>query len=165
VKDERGERKEERDAREHILAYIASHHVLTLATEHNHVPWAASLFYANDGLTLYFVSDPETRHAQNIAANPHVAATIHEDYDDWRSIQGVQLEGACREITDPIESARARVVYASKFPFIADLLRAPRELGAAFARARWYKIEPTWARFTDNTRGFGWKEVLSLRAS
>ncbi len=150
------------NAREHILAYIASHNVLTLATERIQVPWAAALFYANDGLTLYFVSDLETRHAQNLAANPRVAVTIHEDNRDWRSIQGVQLEGVCKEITDPVEAARALVVYAAKFPFIGDLLRAPRELGAAFAKAQWYKIEPTWARITDNTRGFGWKEALRL---
>ncbi len=143
-----------------ILAYLAAHNTLTLATERDGRAWAAALFYANDGLTLYFLSEPKTRHAQNLAANPRVAATIHEDARDWRAIQGIQVEGTCEEITNPIESARALAVYAAKFRFVRDLLHAPKELGAAMAKARFYKITPAWVRLIDNTRGLGFKEEI-----
>lgn len=53
-----------------LLAYITAHNTLTLATEQNGRPWASSLFYANDGFTLYFVSDPDTQHAKNLKGNP-----------------------------------------------------------------------------------------------
>ncbi len=150
------------EAREHILAYLASHNTLTLATERDGKPWANALFYVNDGFTLYFVSDPKTRHADHLKNNPRVAATIQDDHRDWRTIQGVQLEGRCEEITHPIESARALTVYAAKFPFIGDLIRAPKELGAAMAKARFHKVTPTWIRLIDNTRGFGFKEEIDL---
>lgn len=142
-------------ARENLRAYIAAHNTLTLATEHNGKPFAASLFYANDGFTLYFVSDPKTRHAENLKSNSRIAATINEDYNDWRAIQGVQIEGVCKEIANEKESTQAMGVYTRKFRFVS-------ELGAAMAKIKFYKIEPTWIRFIDNTRGFGFKEEINL---
>lgn len=150
------------DTREHILAYIAAHNTLTLATEQDGRPWASSLVYANDGFTLYFVSDPETRHAKNLKGNPRVAVTIADDHREWRAITGVQLEGTCEEIGHPVDAARARAVYAAKVPFIGDLLRAPDELGPAMAKARFHRITPRWVRLIDNTRGLGHKEEIHL---
>ncbi len=153
----------ETDGHRLLLAYIESHNTLTLAAAQAEVPWAASLFYANDEFTLYFLSEPETRHAQYIAANARVAGTITEDHRNWREIKGIQFEGICEVIGDPIASARALMVYGKKFPFIADLIRAPQELGQALVKARWYRIRLTWVRLTDNTRGFGWKQAIELK--
>ncbi|MBI3913053.1 MAG: pyridoxamine 5'-phosphate oxidase family protein [Chloroflexi bacterium] len=144
----------ESQSRARIIAYLENHNTLTLATEREGKPFACSLFYVNDGWTIYFVSDTKTRHAQNIAANPRVAATVHEDYRDWRVIQGAQLEGECAQ-ANVIESAKALVLYAQKFPFVKDL-------GAAMAKVHFYKITPHWVRFVDNTRGFGFKEEIEL---
>jgi uncharacterized protein YhbP (UPF0306 family) len=136
-----------------ILAYLAHHNTLTLATERDGIPFACSLFYANDNFDLYFVSETRTRHAENLQSNPRVAAAIHEDYSDWRVIQGVQLEGVCAVVSDPIESARVLALYAVKFPFVAQL--------GAMAKVSPYKVTPRWVRFVDNTRGFGFKEELT----
>ncbi len=150
----------ETEARNSILAYIESHNTLTLAAAQDGVPWAASLFYANDNWTLYFLSEPGTRHAQYVATNVRVAGTISEDYRNWREIKGIQFEGTCEAVADPIAGARALMVYGKKFPFIGDLFRAPQELGQALAHARWYRIRPSWVRLVDNTRGFGWKHTI-----
>jgi uncharacterized protein YhbP (UPF0306 family) len=150
------------ETRTRILAYLSAHNTLTLATERDGAPWANALFYANDGLTLYFVSDPRTRHADHLRHNARVAATIQDDHRDWRAIQGIQLEGRCEEITHPVESAHALSVYAAKFPFVKDLFDAPAPLGTAMANARWHKLTPTWIRLIDNTRGFGHKEEIDL---
>ena len=37
------------DARARALAYVAGHHVMTLATQGPDGPWAAAVFYAADG--------------------------------------------------------------------------------------------------------------------
>ena len=150
------------ETRERILAYLSAHNTLTLATERDGAPWANALFYANDGWTLYFVSDPRTRHVDHLKHDARVAATIQDDQRDWRTIQGVQLEGKCEEITNPVESARALTVYAAKFPFVKDMLTAPKEIGAAMSKARFHKITPTWIRLIDNTRGLGHKEEIDL---
>lgn len=150
------------EARGRILAYLAAHNTLTLATSHDSRPWANAVFYANDGFTLYFVSDPKTRHADHIKHNANIAGTIQDEQKDWRLIQGIQLEGRCEEITNPIESAKALAIYAAKFPFIGDLLRAPKEIASAMAKARWHKIAVTWIRLIDNTKGMGFKEEIRL---
>jgi uncharacterized protein YhbP (UPF0306 family) len=150
------------DARARILAFLAAHNTATLATERDGQPWANAIFYANDQFVLYFVSDPKTRHADHLQRNARVAATIQDDQREWRAIQGIQLEGTCEEIINPIESARALAIYAAKYPFIGDLIRAPKEIGSAMAKARWHKITPTWIRLIDNTRGFGFKEEIRL---
>ncbi len=142
-------------AREWILNYLRSHNTLTLASESNDAPFACSLFFANEGFMLYFVSDPKTRHAENIKRNPRVAVTVHGEHGDWRGIQGVQLEGTCAEITDADESAHALRMYSTKFAFVS-------ELGSAMSQAKFYKIAPTWIRLIDNTRGFGFKEDIRL---
>jgi uncharacterized protein YhbP (UPF0306 family) len=128
---------------------------MTLATESGGVPFACSLFYASDGLDLYFVSETKTRHAQNIAINARVSATISEDHRDWRTIQGIQLCGTC-EMLGPIQTVRALALYAEKFPFVASL-------SAAMAKVKFYKITPQWARLIDNTKGFGFKEEIELK--
>ena len=74
---------------------------MTLATSAGDLPWAATVFYASDGLRLYFFSAPESRHCQNLAANGRVAVTVQEDYQDWRKIKGIQLEGRA-ELVDGV---------------------------------------------------------------
>jgi hypothetical protein len=49
-----------------VLRYQAERHSLTLATHGLEGPWAAGLYFASDGLTLYFLSDPAARHCQDI---------------------------------------------------------------------------------------------------
>ncbi len=85
-------------ARETALAYLASHHVMTLATNGRQGPWAAAVFYANAGFDLVFLSAPATRHARNLAFDPHAAVTVQEDCRDWPDIKGVQLEGLVEEL-------------------------------------------------------------------
>jgi uncharacterized protein YhbP (UPF0306 family) len=142
-----------KERREWSLAYLASHNTLTLATESGGVPFACSLFYASAEFDLYFVSDPKTRHAENIRLNPRVAVTIHGQGDDWRTLQGLQIEGVCEEMVAEADVKKAKRVYGAKFPFIT-------ELAAAMAKVRFYRISPTWVRMIDNTRGFGFKEEI-----
>lgn len=143
------------ETRERIIAYLQAHNTMTLATESKSIPFACSLFYVNDGLDLYFVSEAKTRHALNLAENFSVGVTISEDHRDWRAIQGIQLDGTC-EMLGAIETARPLALYAKKFPFVA-------QLGAAMAKVKFFKITPRWVRFVDNTRGFGFKEEIDLK--
>lgn len=155
------------DLRAIILQYLKDHNVATLATYGQGGPWAAAVFYVNDeDFSLYFLSNPETRHGRDLAANPRVAAAIHEDYRDWRRIKGVQLEGQAGLVTNPLELARAWSLYLVKFPFVKEFLRAPgeflEEYAARMGRVRFYKLVTTKICFTDNERGFGHRDELML---
>jgi len=148
--------------RARVLEYLRAHHVMTLATHGNEGPWAAAVFYVNDGFTLYFLSAPKSRHSMNVAANARIAATIQEDYADWPQIKGVQLEGVASEISGDDE-LRARAHYGAKFAVVGKVAKAPAAIVAALAKVRWYRVVPERLHFVDNSRGFGHRDEVSLR--
>ncbi len=148
-------------ANERALAYLASHHVATLATSDDESPWASAVFYVNSGYELFFLSAPATRHCANLARNSRVAATVQEDYDDWPKIKGVQLEGTARELAGA-EEAAARKLYGEKYAIVGKLAQAPAFIVKALAKVRWYKITPTRAYFIDNSVGFGHRDEIDL---
>ncbi len=141
------------------LAYLHDHNVLTLATLGPEGPWAAAVFYVNNGLTLYFLSAPTTRHSLNIAAHPGVAATIHEDYDDWPAIKGIQLEGKAARLMGA-EKEAAIAHYGLKFPFVGNLANAPAEVAQAMRRVSWYRVTPTRLYLIDNSLGLGHRDEI-----
>ncbi len=145
--------------REKALAYLQNHNVMTLATTGPAGLWAAAVFYVNDGFTLYFLSAPGTRHSQNIAAQPGVAATIQEDYKDWPEIKGIQLEGQVYQIKGT-EKATTIALYGAKFPVIGNVSKAPTEIIKAMSKIGWYKVEPERLYFIDNSLGLGHRDEV-----
>lgn len=147
-----------RDPRQLALDYLAGHQVMTLATEGPAGLWAAALFYASAGFNLYFLSAGHTRHAQNMAATAHVAATIQEDYRDWPAIQGIQLSGPVQQLCGKT-LADAREVYQQKYPFIAQ---ADDKMQAALMRVNWYQLTPEKLYYIDNRLGLGHRDEITL---
>jgi hypothetical protein len=49
--------------RETLLEYLNTHNTMTIATAQDNVPWAVAVFYPNDGFTIYYSSDSDTRSA------------------------------------------------------------------------------------------------------
>ena len=138
--------------------YLRDHHVMTLATHGPEGVWAAAVFYANEGFRLYFLSAGHTRHAQNIAAAPRVAATIQEDYADWTAIQGIQLEGTVWLLAGK-ERETALALYAKKYSFLNQPIAV---VEAALMRVNWYCLSPERLYFVDNSRGFGHRDEIEL---
>ena len=155
---------------------------MTIATAKGESPWAAAIFYANDGFTLYFLSDPKSLHSKNISENPIVAATINEDYHDWRKIKGIQMEGKAELIANEEEMTEAVATYVNKYSFTAAYLKIisspfPKITGyldkllsklplipglPTTFNARFYKMTPTKVRFIDNEKNFAHHEEFLL---
>lgn len=133
--------------REKALAYLAARNVMTLATAST---WAAAVFYASEEFTLYFVSSPRSRHAQDLARDPRAAAAIHEDARDWRTIQGIQLSGRAEKLEGAARDA-ALACYRRKFGF----LDGDSVLLQALAKAACYRLVAEELYFIDNAAGFG----------
>jgi hypothetical protein len=152
------------ELRRQILQYLQEHNTMTLATCADNVPWAATVFYASDDLSLYFFSAPESRHCENLAANSKVAVTIQEDYHDWRQIKGVQLEGKVTLVDSVLEKAKALAVYARKYPDVIKLFTDPASgvFYRAFLKVRFYRVRPERVFFIDNAQGFGKRQELAL---
>jgi len=147
--------------RQTIAEYLTDHHVMTLSTQGTDGPWAAAVFYVPDAERLIFLSAPNSRHCRNLAQDSRCAATIHENYEDWRQIKGIQLEGHVRELQGE-EQDRARGLYAQRFPVVGRLANAPSSILAALARVHWYVLAPSRLYFIDNSRGFGHREQIEL---
>ena len=151
------------ELKQKVLGYVQSHHTMTLSTCASDIPWAATVFYASDNLKLYFFSVPDSRHCQNLAANPRVAVTIQEDYKDWQQIKGIQLEGRAALVDGVMEKAKAMAIYARKYPEIIKLFTNPSS-GAfyrAFLKVKFYCITPEKLFYIDNAQGFGKRQELA----
>ncbi|MFC1871574.1 pyridoxamine 5'-phosphate oxidase family protein [Chloroflexota bacterium] len=164
--------------RKTVLKYLQEHYTMTVAAVTANTPWAASLFYASDGFTLYFLSDPESRHSRYISENPAVAVTVTEDYHDWQKIRGIQMAAKAEVITAQDELERAIAIYVDKYPFTATYLKvmaSPLSKAAGYLdkilsklpftpglpatfNARFYRVTATEVRFVDNEKGFAHHE-------
>ncbi|AMN47690.1 hypothetical protein ACG33_11380 [Steroidobacter denitrificans] len=148
------------DERKRVLDYLQTHRVMVVATAGEEGVAAAAVFYVNHGLNFYFVSAPHTRHCRNMLADPRVAITIHEDYIDWSSIKGVQMNAIGRELAGS-ESEAAQHLYVAKFPEVFTSSAASSEIGPSLLKARWYELAVNKLRFIDNARSFGYREEWS----
>jgi hypothetical protein len=144
--------------RDKALAYFAAHNVMTLATRSL---WAAAVFYANEGFDLYFVSSLTSRHARDLAAEPRAAAAIHEDYRDWRSIQGIQLSGRVERLEGADREA-ALACYRDKFPFLKTTAGTLAPVLEALGKAACFRLTPSELYFIDNSTGFGKRARVPL---
>jgi uncharacterized protein len=150
------------DLAERIGAFLAAHHVMSLATFGPNGPHATNLFYACDGLALVWVSEPDTRHSREIEADSRVAATVAPDYSDFAAIRGVQIAGTARRIVAEDHRMRHLALLEARYPFLRQLTAEPAKLRQAYARISVYRLEPARAVMIDNTKGFGHKETIEL---
>lgn len=152
--------------KQQVLSYLETHNTMTLATCSGDAPWAATVFYASDDVRLYFFSVPDSRHCQNLAANPRVAVTVQEDYHDWQRIKGIQLEGTAILVDSIIEKAKAMAVYACKYPEVIKLFTNPASgmFYKAFLKVKFYSVVPQRLFFIDNEQGFGKRQELVIGA-
>jgi uncharacterized protein YhbP (UPF0306 family) len=146
----------DQETRLHITAYLQAHHVLHLATTGPLGPWAAPVFYAVDeALSLYFFSNPETRHGQNIGDTAQAAGSVAGETLDWRQIQGIQLEGLASRLQGDAE-AEGFAVYLGRFPWAEPIVAKQR------SKVSLYRLVPKRIALTDNTRAFGERSWLEL---
>jgi len=152
------------ELKQQIVDYLKSHNTMTLATCAGDAPWAATVFFASDDLRLYFFSAPESRHCQNLAANGRVAVTVQEDYQDWRKIKGIQLEGRAELVDGVVAKGKAMAIYAFKYPEVIKLFTDPTSgvFHKAFLKVKFYCVVPEKLFFIDNAQGFGRRQELLL---
>ena len=155
---------DEKELQKTILDYLSSHHAMSLATVDNGMPHAAAVFYINIGFALYFLSSTASRHGIHFLQNPHVSATINEDYASWRQIKGIQMEGVVRSVGSIRENGKIALAFIKKFPDAAHFFNSPQLIGEAIFRkvegAKIYKLAPDRILFINNEEGFGHRDEL-----
>ena len=148
--------------RAEIRAFLHANHVMSLATIVDGAPHACSLMYAAVDFSLYWTSEPRTRHSQVLDVESRVAATIAPDYDDFRAIRGVQIAGRARRLRDAADAELARKLMSRRFAFLHEIDLLPEPLRRAIVRADYYRLDPETITWIDNTRGFGNRHVLRM---
>ncbi|MDD4854786.1 MAG: pyridoxamine 5'-phosphate oxidase family protein [Sulfuricurvum sp.] len=131
-----------------IEAFIANHHLLSLATCADEL-WCCSLFYAYnpEEITFIVATDTQTLHGNNVLKNHTVAGTVALETKTIGKIQGIQF---CGNMTLCEES---KGLYFAAFPF-------SRVMNPTLWEIRLDEI-----KMTDNTLGFGKKLLWKRSAS
>lgn len=143
-----------------IIELLNNHNTMSLATSRDNSSYAASLFYASERLTLYFLSNPASEHSLNIALNPEVAVTINKDHSDWRVVRGLQIRGKSYKVNGD-ETERAKKVFEKKYPFLTDLLAKNKPPSGVWC-FDFFKIVPESIRLIDNRVYFGYRAVMLI---
>lgn len=131
-----------------IVDFINKHHVLTLGTSFEGLPWLANCFYAymEEENLLVFTSGRETKHIKDIKEGNVVAASIVLETSVIGKIQGIQLRGLLYEPVGSVSSS-AKMSYLKRFPF------------TALMETTLWVLEPQYIKMTDNRLGFGKKLI------
>jgi uncharacterized protein YhbP (UPF0306 family) len=133
---------EDKDLRSEISAYFGSVKMMHLATSDGENPWVCNVWFASDNdFNIYWISSTNRRHSQEIARNPHVAASfcIPSDPSDT-SAGALQLEGVATELSKPLEIAKALKLYVARGFF--SLAQVKKFMGDLHHPHRFYKITP-----------------------
>ena len=129
-----------------IIDFIKAHHLLSLATTKDNIPYCANCFYVYDEKKnwLIFSSESKTKHAQDYIVNPNVAGTIALETKEVSKIQGVQLLGTILELKEE-ELKITKKQYLKAFPY------------ARLMKLHLWAMQLTFIKMTHNRLGFGKK--------
>lgn len=137
-----------------IIKFINKHHVLTLATSKNNIPYAANCFYVyfEDENMLVFTTDHKTKHAQDAMEQKIVSGSIVLETNVIGKIQGLQFQGKMYEPKDELlKKVKSR--YLKRFPV------------AMLMKTHLWVVELKFMKFTDNRLGFGKKLIWGAKQS
>lgn len=109
----------------------------------------AAYFCYTDVLDLYFVSDPATKHCQNIAQSSKIAVAVFDTNQPWgEPIRGLQLFGECH-LAGTVESAKALKTHAARFHAYGEYIKALNPLERDKSPYRFYVFRPTSVKILD----------------
>ena len=140
-----------------ILDLLNRSDFMTLSTSVAGNSSAANVYFANDGLDIYFFTFNPSRKAVQISMNPKVQCVIRPDGED--GIKELQIDAYASKVTDKDEVEKAKkaildVTEAFSEYMHDDFLIANDVIG-------YYKIQPTTIKYVDfyAEKQFEWMEV------
>lgn len=138
-----------------IRNFIRKKKIMTLSSSNVDVPYCCIVFFSFDEEKncFYFISNPESRHSEEIFVNQNVAGTIIKSEFNILKLQGIQFTGTCRML-EGTDAEMAGRHYQNTHPV------------SYWSTEKIWKVEVDWLKMTDNTLGFGnkiiWERVAML---
>ena len=145
---------------------IKEQNTLTLATARVDIPWAAAVYYVNREFTLYFFSDPKSRHIKESLKSNRASVAISVPASTWQEIRGVQASGIVSSVPIGLESTQAFGAYLKKYPFTKDFFNSNRDINLSGVmnkfKVKLYRFQPSLLYYLDNSIRFGFRERVEL---
>jgi len=110
---------------------------------------------AGASLDLFWVSSPDSQHSKHLARQPAAALTVYAHDDTAANIHGLQMHGRAAAVPEEEAWDVCWDLYTRKYPVVTTMPQV-REMVEA-GRQQFYRFSPSWLRWIDNRRGFGWK--------
>ncbi len=153
----------EQSPEELAVGLIELRRAMTLATAGDG-PWAAPVYYLFRSGRFYFISSPRSRHIAELGPGGRCAAAIYHESDDWREIEGLQMDGRVAAVGLGAEAAEAFAGYVARFPTVRGFFDGPFDLGDLLDkfRSRLYAFEPERVFYLNNRAGFGKRIEIRL---
>ena len=131
-----------------IIGFIKNHHVLTLATSVDNIPYCANCFYVylEEENMFVFTSDNETKHVQDALKNNKVGGSVVLETSIVGKIQGIQFNGTMYLPENELKK-KANKLYMKKYPF------------AKLMKTQLWILDLNFIKLTDNRLGFGKKLI------
>ena len=139
--------------RKKILALLDQHRVMTIATlRPDGWPQATAVGYANEGLTIYFASGPDSQKAANLARDDRVSLTIDHDTPQVMEITGLSMAAHARPVVDPAEASKALRMLRLRYPQLP--VPMPEDI-------KIFRVTPTVISLLDYSKGFGHTDLVT----
>jgi uncharacterized protein YhbP (UPF0306 family) len=137
-----------------FVKFILKHHVLTLATSADNIPYCANCFYVylEKENMFVFSSDNDTKHVQDVLKNDYVAGSVVLETNVVGKIQGIQFNGRMYMPEGELKK-KANKRYLKRFPY------------AKLMETQLWVLELDFLKLTDNRLGFGKKLIWRKNGS
>ena len=111
-------------------------YLMSLGTATANTVWVADVIYIyDDTLNIYWMSDPDSRHSEIIAKNPHVAGTITISGQGDDNL-GIQFSGEAKKISGDRHDLALKHYAKRKKP-------APSQEDNVLQGDFWYVLKPS----------------------
>lgn len=108
------------DLRTAVQDYLSHVVMLELGTSKDNKSWVTTVYFSYDmNLNIYWLSDPEKRHSQEIAKNSHVSGAFVIPHNYGEKVRGLRFEGKAK-LLEGNESESGIMVYKSRFWVVED---------------------------------------------
>jgi uncharacterized protein YhbP (UPF0306 family) len=151
-------------ATDQLRNLLQKENTLVLATA-DPQPWTAPVYFLYRRGRFYFISAPHSRHVTAALAVDSCAATVFHGGDNWRDIEGVQMDGRIAKVRVGKEAAIVFAEYVKKFPTVREFLSEAVGDLPAFLRlfhAELYEFIPATVHYVNNRLGFARRQAVQL---
>lgn len=144
-----------------ILDLLNRSEFMTLSTSVAGNASAANVYFANDGLDIYFFTFNPSRKAVQISMNPKVQCVIRPDGED--GIKELQIDAYASKVIDKNEAEKAKKAILKVTDAFSEYMHD--EFLITNDVIGYYKIKPTTIKYVDffAEKQFEWMEISENR--